>query len=423
MIDSKNIILEEWIKYFDFTATGLAYKSVEDEIKKVLLTYANTHSEVWYNALKTTQYYDQARLSLKKSLNITDDFFILPCWTWATAAIKKFQELMWIYLSPCTGKRLKIDKLEIDLPLVIIWPFEHHSNELSYREWLCDVIRIPLTSTWVIDMMYLENILEENKTREIIWSFSVASNVTWIINPVEDIYKLFKKYNWIIAFDSAAASPYMNVNPKFYDALFLSPHKLIWWPGSCWLLVIKKSICNQLEKPTFSWWWTVDYVSRTSHSYVDDFEIKEDAWTPWILQFIRASLAYELRNSYWLEKIIKRELELKTYFWIRIRQIEDIEMYCSKNHNKLSIFSFNVKRLDPYKIAELLSDKFKIQTRAGCSCAWPYWHDILSLEDEQNFDEKPGWLRVWIHYLHEESDIDYFLESLKKVISILSKKK
>lgn len=417
MFELNKIILKEWIKYFDYTASWLAYKPIEDKLQEILLTYANTHSEVWYNSKMTNDYYEEARVSLKKTLEVNDDFYIIPCWTWATWAIKKFQELMWIYISPFTKRRLDIKKDDLaNLPLVIICPFEHHSNELSYREWLCELVRIPLNHEWTIDLEVLEKVLKNNKTREIIWSFSIASNVTGIINPIEKISLLFKKYNWILALDGAASSAYMNVDSSLYDAMFLSPHKLIGGPWSCWLLVIKKDICNDFDKPTFSWGGTVEYVSRSTHNYIDNFELREDVWTPWILQFIKASLAYELRNEFWLKNILEKEKELKRYFWKKILEIENIELYCSKNHDKLAIFSFNIKWISPYDIAKKLSDEYWIQTRAWCSCAWPYWHDLLNFKDEQEFSFKPGWLRVWFHYINTIEDIDYFINSLKSVI-------
>ena len=411
----KNIILEEGILYMDFTASGLWYNPIEEKINEILKTYANTHSEVWYNASKTTSYYDEARASLRKSLELDDSFCILPTWTWATWAIKKFQELLWIYIPPVTRERYNIDIKNI--PLVIIWPFEHHSNEISYREWLCDVIRCPLDKYWVTDLLKLKEILESNKSREIIWSFSVASNVTWIKNPIKDIYKLIKQYNWIMCIDSASSSAYMNIDCSYFDVMFSSPHKLIWWPWSSGLLIIKKDLCNKSLKPTFSGWGVVDYVSRTTQQYSNNIEIREDVWTPGILQFIRTSLAYELRNEIGLDFIEKKEEELKAYFCESIKNIEWIEIYCYDNHDRLPIFSFNIKWFSPYHLAEELSSKYKIQTRAWCSCAWPYWHDLLWLEDESvDLNNKPGWLRIWLHYIHENQDIDYFINSLKKII-------
>lgn len=412
----KDIILEEGILYMDFTASWLAYKPIEEKIIEVLKTYANTHSEVWYNASKTTTYYDNARKSLQKSLELDDSFYILPTWTWATWAIKKFQELLWIYVPPVTRKRYDINPKNV--PLIIIWPFEHHSNEISYREWLCDIIRCPLDQNWITDLLKLKEILEENKSREIIWSFSSASNVTWIKNPIKDIYKLIKEYNWIMCVDSASSSAYMNIDCKYFDVMFLSPHKLIGWPWSCGLLVIKKDLCTKSSKPTFSGWGVVDYVSRSDQIYSDSIEIKEDVWTPWILQFIRASLAYELRNKIGLEFIEKKENILKKYFCDYMRNMKNIDMYCHEWHDKLAIFSFNIKWFSPYTLAEELSTKYWIQTRAWCSCAGPYWHDILWLEDwSVDLNNKPWWLRVSLHYIHTKEDIDYFVESLKNIIN------
>jgi selenocysteine lyase/cysteine desulfurase len=54
-------------------------------------------------------------------------------------------------------------------------------------------------------------------------------------------------------------------------------------------------------------------------------------------------LAYELRNEIGLDFIDKKEEELKQYFYKSIKGIEDIEMYCKEEHDKIAIFSFNIK--------------------------------------------------------------------------------
>ena len=412
----ENTILEDGILYLDFTASGLAYQPIEDKLQEILKTYANTHSEVGYNASIITEYYDKARISLRKTLDIGDDFYIIPCGTGATGAIKKFQELMGLYIPPATKKRYKIDPKSYELPLVVIGPFEHHSNEVSFREALCEVVRIPLNDKETIDLAALRKVLEENKHREIFGSFAVASNVTGTVNPTEEIYSIMKEYDAKVCLDAAASSPYMNVDSSHYDAMFLSPHKLLGGPGSCGLLVIRKNLCNCKEVPTFAGGGTVSYVSRESHTFSQDLETKEDAGTPGILQFIKASLAYELRNEIGLEYIKNKDIELKRYFRKEREEIEGIRLYCLASKNKLPIFSFNIDGIDPYELAQYLSDHYKIQVRAGCSCAGPYGHDLLGFTDNQTFYEKPGWLRVGFHYTHTTDDIAYFIRSLKEAI-------
>ncbi len=412
----ENIILKEGILYLDFTASGLGYLPIEKKILSLLETYANTHSEVGFNATQTTLFYNKARKSLKKSLALGEDFYIIPCGTGATGAIKKFQELMGLYIPPATKGRYAIKPNSNDLPLVIVGPFEHHSNEVSFREALCEVERIPLNTQNTIDLEYLEKILKNNASREVYGSFTVASNVTGILNPLKEIHKLMKKYNATICLDAAASSPYMNVNASLYDVMFLSPHKLIGGPGSCGLLIIKKSLCKYHDVPTFAGGGTVSYVSRHSHTFKDDIESTEDAGTPGILQFIKASLAYELRNTIGLDYIKSKEKQLKEVFKEESQKIKNIELYCSQGHKKLAIFSFNIQDVDPYILAQTLSDKYNIQTRAGCSCAGPYGHDLLGLEDNQHFSHKPGWIRVGLHYSHTLEEIRYFFKSLKESI-------
>ena len=412
----KNIIQDKNILYFDYTASGQAYKPIEKKIIEILKTYANTHSEVASSAIATSEYYHKARADLKKALDIDERFYLLPCGTGATGAIKKFQELMGIYIPPCTLSRFTCKPS--NLPVVFIGPYEHHSNELSFREGLCEVVRIPLDSEEKIDLEALENALERYKKREIIASFSVASNVTGILSDYKSLYTLIKRYNGTLCLDAAASSPYINIDCNYYDALFLSPHKLLGGVGSCGVLVIKKTLCTQC-KPTFAGGGTVGYVSRTSHNFLSDIELIEDAGTPGILQFIRASLAYNLRNEIGLETIHAKEEELKFYFGMRVRGIEGVKLYCRYSQEKLPIFSLNFEGISPYAISAYLSDKFNIQTRAGCSCAGPYGHDLLALQDGQSFEEKPGWLRISIHYTHTKKEIDILLKALKEAVLAL----
>jgi len=410
-----NIIIDRSRKYFDFTASGLAYRPIENKIEKILLSYANTHSNSNKNAMLTAQYYEDARVDLKKSLELNDDFCILPCGTGASGAIKKFQELLGIYIPPKTKERYKIDIS--NKPLVIIGPFEHHSNEVSFREALCDVIRIPLSSEGSADLEFLKKVLKENKNREIIGSFSVASNVTGVFNPIKEISQLIRKYNGIVALDSASTSAYINIDNALYDVMFLSPHKLLGGIGSCGLLVIKKRLIDTTIAPTFAGGGTVSYVSAHHHTFLADAETREDGGTPAILQFIRASLAYRLRNSIGLEYIHRKKEELKKYFIYRMNEVDGVVRYCKNIENKLPIFSFNIKDISPYRVALLLSENYNIDVRAGCSCAGPYGHDLLNLQEEKYKDvlkENIGWIRVSIHYTHTKKDIDYLIEAIKE---------
>ncbi|MCT7651477.1 aminotransferase class V-fold PLP-dependent enzyme [Aliarcobacter butzleri] len=403
-------------EYFDYTASGLGFRQIENRIHDVLETYANTHSKEASNADKTTNYYEKARINLAHNLELTDDFAILPSGCGSTAAIKHFQELLGLYIPPATKKRFnfKIDKESA--PLVIVGPYEHHSNEVSFREALCETQRVNLDKDGLVDLDHLKEILEKNKNREIIASFCIASNVTGIITPYEEISKILRAYNAIICFDAAASSPYMNIPCHLFDAMFMSSHKLLGGPGSCGLLVIRKDLIDTSIAPTFAGGGTVEYVNKDLQLYQKEIETREDAGTPGILQLIRASLAYQLRNEISFDFIKKQKDELKEFLINELKKIPNCVIYGNQEAQNIGIISFNIRGLSPYDLCNKISSQDGFQTRAGCSCAGPYGHDLLGIEklDRTN---RPGWVRVSIHFSQTKDDIKNLVESIKKVIN------
>ena len=403
-------------EYFDYTASGLAFRQIENRIHDVLETYANTHSKEASNADTTSNYYEEARKNLAKNLELNDEFAVLPTGCGTTAAIKKFQELLGLYIPPATIKRFGITVAKKKLPLIIVGPYEHHSNEVSYREALCEVKRIKLTNDGLVDLVQLKETLQENAHREIIGCFCIASNVSGIITPYEEISRLLKHYKAKVLFDAAASSPYINVPCHLYDALVLSPHKLLGGPGSCGLLIIKKDLIDTSIPPSFAGGGTVEYVNKDLHLYQKDIEIREDAGTPPILQLIRASLAYQLRNEIGFDFIKNRKNELKEYFIKELKQLPNCEIYGNQDAENIGIVSFNIKGLSPYDLCNRLSTQDNFQTRAGCSCAGPYGHDLLGIE-ELDMNNRPGWVRISIHFSQTKEEIMNLVESIKKIVN------
>lgn len=419
----KNIILKSGLYYFDYTASGLAYEPIEKEILSFLKTYANTHSDSSSSAILTQRRYENAREELKELLGLDDSFYLIATGTGSSAAIKKFQEILGIYIPPALRTRLGAAALRaVKPPLIVVSPYEHHSVEVSFREGFCDVVRVPLSSGGEINLGRLDQILKINSKREIIGCFSAASNVTGVLSDYEKIYKMIKKYNGVVAIDAATISAYGNVDCRFFDALFLSPHKLLGGVGSCGLLAIKKELCSG-DEPTFAAGGTVNYVSRVSHKFIDSVEQREEGGTPGIIQLIRASAAYRLRNEIGFEVIKRREDELSKIFCEGLHDIKEVVSYCPQNAPRLPIFSFNVKGVSPYDFAATLSNDFGIQTRAGCACAGPYGHDLLGLKDDQIFEKKPGWVRIGLHYTHTDDDVRYLLDAVKKSLKAYGARK
>jgi len=205
----------------------------------------------------------------------------------------------------------------------------------------------------------------------------------------------------------------MNVDCSYYDAMFVSPHKLLGGPGSCGLLVIKKELVDLSLSPTFAGGGTVTYVNKKSQNYEENIAARETAGTPGIIQVIRASLAYQLRNEIGFDFIEKQKEELYTYFTNKLKKIPNCYIYGNEKAKNIGIVSFNIGELDPYMLCDIMSKEQGIQTRAGCSCAGPYGHDLLRLKDQIELGEKPGWLRISIHFSQTKEEIDNLLNSIK----------
>ena len=435
----ESIIIDSQSKYFDWTASGLAHKGIESRIAQILPFYSNTHSFSSSHSKITSALYDEARTRTKQALGLGDEFLLVACGSGASGAIKKFQEFLGIYLPPQSRQRIQIPK-QSRLPKVFISSYEHHSNEISLREGLCEIVKIGLDSTGRFDISALETQLRQaqQENAEIIGSFCLASNVSGILSPQEKIAKLFAKYapNAPLAFDAASASPHIDMQPKHCNALFLAPHKLLGGVGSCGLLAMHKHFF-QTPSPSFSGGGVIEYASNDGHLYVEDYERREEAGTPPIIGLLRAALAYQLRNEVGLENIARRERVLSQILLNELKKIPAISLYGDWENPKgdsLGIVSFNIACVSPFDLSVLLSQKFGIQTRAGCSCAGPYGHYLMDLDSLhftnqeskkllysllKNPQKRPGWLRVSLHYTHNLEDIEYLVQSIHAGIKIL----
>lgn len=415
-----DIILQKDTFYFDWTASGLESKIISQRLQSILGRYANTHSITSKNATFISSLYFEAKDRLREYLGLGDDFYIIPCGSGASGAIKKYQEIKGLYLPPSLGYLANYAKK----PLGLIGPYEHHSNEISLREGLCNIIKLPLKDG-LVDLDDLTSLLDSNDIS--FASLNIASNVSGIIMPFSEISDKLRAKNVDIAFDLASISPHSNIDSTLFDAVFISPHKLLGGIGSCGILCIRKNALNNSSIPSFSGGGSIKYASNSTHYYIDDIESREDSGTPPILQLLKATLAYQYRNEFGLSNIQKREKVLYEILLNELRDISGVNIYgADLEASYLPIISFNVEGISPYDLAYELSYNYGIEGRAGCSCAGPYGHYLLNKEElkdiallDSNPSLKPSWLRISLHYSHNFADIEYFINALKKCIKRL----
>ena len=145
--------------YADYTASGRGLSFIEDYIRgQVLPWYANTHTETTATGAQTTALREQARSVIRRSVNGGEHDKVIFCGSGATAAINKLLDIMNLRLPRELAQRYQLSEQIpcAERPVVFIGPYEHHSNELPWRESIADVVSIPLTSEGQIDLEVLE---------------------------------------------------------------------------------------------------------------------------------------------------------------------------------------------------------------------------------------------------------------------------
>ena len=450
---------ERLMVYCDYTASGRCLQFVESYLQSLQRVYANTHTEDDITGRSMSQFLHDAEQTIKDSVNAGPEGCIIACGSGATAAIHKLQQIIGVAIAPASwktiGKMLEAAGTDVDSeeflkaaadtqPVVFVGPYEHHSNELSWRHSLATTIEVGLDEQGRIDLAHLEALLIDPKFegRLKIGSFSAASNVTGLITDVHAIASLLHKHGALACFDYAASAPYVDIdmNPEpqspgedpSLDAIFVSPHKFIGGPGSSGVLVFNRRIYDRSLPPTVSGGGTVDYVGLHDEDFIEDIEEREKAGTPGVLQTLKAAMVFQIKDRVGTDVITAREHELTDRAISRWTSHDAIELLGDTDPSaRTGIISFNIRRpeggyLHHKLVTALLNDLFGIQSRAGCSCAGPYGHRLLNIGDEMSSryrravnaghcGMKPGWCRVGLHWIMDDAETDYVIEAVEFV--------
>ena len=156
------------IFYADYTASGRGLRFIEDKILNIQRSYANTHTEDDYSGKYLTTLLHNAEQKIKDLVNAGENGRIVPIGSGATGALKQLQEMVGVYIPPVTKERIynsisKVncaecsisEKIENERPIIFVGPYEHHTNELMWREAFAEVDVIPLDDHGMIDLTIL----------------------------------------------------------------------------------------------------------------------------------------------------------------------------------------------------------------------------------------------------------------------------
>ncbi|WP_408740437.1 aminotransferase class V-fold PLP-dependent enzyme [Acetobacter oeni] len=399
--------------YADYVASGRAVRQVESFVMEhVLPYYANTHTEASFCGRYSGRTREAGRRIIAGLCGATEDYATIFAGSGATAGLNRLVELLGVG----EAARGAVSGL-CNRPVVLIGPYEHHSNILPWRESGAEVIEIQEAAEGGPDLVVLERaLLEAGSDRLKVGAFSAASNVSGIVTDPDPVSALLRRHGAAVVWDYAGGGPYLPIDmragtPFQKDAVVVSPHKFIGGPGASGVLIVRKGVVG-MSRPVFPGGGTVRFVSPWGHAYSDDLVSREEAGTPNVVGDIRAALAFLVKEAIGQEVMDRRHDELRRRALACWSRNPNIDVLGNAGADRaLPVFSLRIR--DSVKggwvhqqlFTRMLSDCYGIQVRGGCACAGPYAHRLLGIGETESAglldailqgEEilKPGWVRL-----------------------------
>ena len=424
--------------YADWIASGRLYGPIEDRLRSLAYPYvANTHSESNALGAAMTDAYRRAHGLIKERVGAGEDDVVVTAGSGMTGVVNKLQRILGLRIPErarglCGREACALS--EDERPVVFLTHLEHHSNHTSWLESLADVVVLEPDGDLRVDPAELEKQLKLFEERPLkIGSFSAGSNVTGVRPPYRELARLMHRAGGLAFVDFAASAPYdpMDMHPAddpegYLDAVFFSPHKFLGGPGSPGVLVFNSRIYGN-SIPDDPGGGTVAWTNRWGERrYVADIESREDGGTPAFLGAMRAALAMELKELMGTEAVRRREAELLDRAFAGLLAIPTLKILAEAERDRLGVISFYLEKLHYNLVVRLLSDRYGIQVRGGCSCAGTYGHYLLHVDRERSREitckidsgdltDKPGWVRLSLHPTMTDAELDYCIRSLAEI--------
>ena len=381
--------------YFDNAATSQKPRCVIESLNQYYeSTNSNVHRGVHELSQRATTSYENARKTVQKFLNAyraeeivftkgTTDGINTVARSWATHHLQKGDE-------------------------IIISTLEHHSNIVPWQM-ICEITGARLVVTPINqkgEIVMGEFVKRLNSKTKLI-AISHVSNTLGTINPIYEMVELARKYNCKILIDAAQSAPHFELDVQKIDCDFLvfSGHKTL-APTGIGVLYVKYDLFEEMI-PFTGGGDMIKEVTFEKTTY-NDPPLFLEAGTPNISGAIALATALNYMSDVGLKNIQQHEDFLLNYATDQIKKFNNINIV-GQAEKKTSVISFLIDETHPFDVGTLL-DQMGIAIRTGHHCTQPL----------MDFYEIPGTARVSLAFYNTKEEIDYFMESLKRVIRLLS---
>jgi cysteine desulfurase family protein len=233
-----------------------------------------------------------------------------------------------------------------------------------------------------------------------------ASNVSGVIQPIEEYGLIARKHNLIFMVDAAqTAGKYpLDVQVNNIDLLAFSGHKGLLGPPGTGALYISERV----ELDTLREGGTGSHSEQEDQPATLPFKFECGTANTVGIAGLGAGLSFIYEEG--MEKILEHERYLTIRLLEGLSCIHGITVYSAKDRaNQAPVLSFTVDGIEPGEAGAILDQAFDIKVRTGLHCA-PAAHKTLGTFPLGTVRLSPG-------YFNTDEDINLALKAIEKIAS------
>lgn len=251
----------------------------------------------------------------------------------------------------------------------------------------------------LIDVESIEKQIN-NKTKALF--INHCSNVTGIIQDIEKIGNIAKKYNLIYIVDASQSAGCIDIDVEKskIDILIFTAHKSLYGISGLGGFYLRNNVDLKIVK--------FGGTGNNSQNIIIDKNCRDfEVGTQNILAItaLKNSTNFILENS--IENIFIKEKTMIEYIYYSFRANSKIILYTDEVYNIGPLISFNIKGLDPSDVGYILENTYDVVVRVGLHCA-PLIHKQL-----KTFPK--GSVRISISMFTTFNEIKKFVDIINEI--------
>ncbi len=343
--------------YLDNGATTQKPQQVIDAISDYYSRYnSNVHRGVHHLSQLATDAYEAARRRIAHFINAAADREII--------FTKGTTEAINLVASTYGAQHLQAGDT------VLLTHMEHHANIVPWQM-LCQAKGaqlqvLPLNEDATLCLDHLQHYINE---RTKIVAITYLSNVTGIINPLQNIIAKAHEVGAVVVVDAAQAVAHFPVDVQALQCDFLcfSGHKL-YAPTGIGVLWGRADLLEQM--PPYQLGGAMIQEVTFERTTFNDIPFRFEAGTPDIAGAIGLDAAIAYLQQFDFRQLEHHEQSLLQAATEQLQAIENLTVYGAAAPLRSGVLSFNLKGAHPYDVGVLL-DQMGIACRTGHHCCQP----------------------------------------------------